>query len=643
MKTPRRTPETAAEPPPPARDGHSAARRVADDAERVIQEVTDPSTAEGVHPALLPGLGVEQTHSTFRTSWPVFAIAAVFVVGLLGWGVVAPESLSSASTAGLAWVSRSFGWMFGLLTVTVFVFMMWLGFGRYRAVRLGQDHEKPEFSTGSWVAMLFSAGMGIGLLFYGPYEPITYFLDLPPAFADVPAESDHAMHVAIAQTLFHWGPVAWAYYALVGGAVAYAAYRKGRSPLISSLLEPIFGERTKGGLGGVVDAFAIIVTLFGTAVSLGIGALQIGRGIEIVSGAGPMTNGALVAIIAILAIGFIFSAVSGVKRGIRALSNINMVVAGLLGLFVFVAGPTVLILNLIPGAFMTFLAEGFTLMAQSGATSPDAQSFMDSWTTYYWAWWVSWTPFVGLFIARISRGRTLREFVVTVIVVPSTVCLVWFTVLGGTAMWLEQTTGALSSAESPQDMLFTLLHQLPAGTLTSVVAMVSIVIFFVTSADSASIVMSSQSQHGNPTPSRWTTIVWGVALAAIAGVLLVAGGAVALSGLQSLVIITALPFAFVVMLIMVAWAKDLARDPQTLRRRYAREALSRGVRSGIEEHGDDFVVGVVSAAHEDGAGAWLDSEDPALSDWYSPHEEEPAAGEPDGHGDAVHEPVPTRS
>lgn len=597
------------------------------------------------HPALLPGLGVENTRSNFGTNWGVFAFAAVLVAGVIAWGALAPDSLAAASDAGLAWVSGSFGWMFGLLTAAVFGFMMWLGFGRYRNIRLGQDNEKPEFSTVSWIAMLFSAGVGIGLLFYGPYEPMTYFLDLPPAFENLAPGSNQAMHAAIVQTLFHWGPMAWAYYALVGGAVAYAAYRKGRTPLISSLLEPIFGERTKGWLGAVVDSFAIIVTLFGVAVSLGIGALQIGRGVEIVSGAGPLGNTAVIGVIAVLSVAFIVSAVSGVKRGIRALSNINMVVAGLLGIFVFVVGPTAFVLNLFQGSLMTFIGDSFRLMAQTAATTSDAQAFMDGWTTYYWAWWVSWTPFVGLFIARISRGRTLREFVTTVIVTPSLVCLVWFTILGGTSMWMEQANGALSSAESPQDMLFTLLRELPGGTFTSIVAMISIVIFFVTSADSGSMVMASLSQRGNPNPSRWVTVVWGIALATIAGVLLVGGGSVALNGLQSLVIITALPFAGVVMLVMVAWAKDLARDPLTLRRRYAREAIVQGVRTGIEKHGDDFVVGVVRTEGADkGAGAWLDSEDPALTEWYRPeHAETPAIGSVDPMaGAAEPEPVGSR-
>ncbi|WP_343035177.1 BCCT family transporter [Cellulomonas septica] len=597
--------------------------------------MTSPDTVGTPHPALLPGIGVERTHRTFGVDRAVFATAAALVVGVIAWGVLSPAGLARVADAGFVVVTHDFGWFFGVLTVTVFLFMMWLGFGRHRAVRLGQDGEKPTFSTVSWVAMLFSAGIGIGLLFYGPLEPMAFFLDLPPAFARTEAGSDRAMHLALAQTLFHWGPVAWAYYALVGGAVAYAAYRKGRTPLMSALLEPIFGKRSEGPLGKVVDVFAIVVTLFGTAVSLGIGALQIGRGVEIVGGVGPLGNGVIVGIIAVLAVAFILSAVSGLKRGIRALSNVNMALAGLLGIFVLVVGPTVLILNLVPGVLMTFIGELPTLMAQSAATSPEAQTFMSSWTTYYWTWWVSWTPFVGLFVAKISRGRTLREFVTTVIVVPSAVCLVWFTILGGTTMWLEQTGAAISDAASGQDMLFAVLHELPLGAVTSVLAMVSIVIFFVTSADSASIVMASLSEQGNPAPRRSTTVVWGVALATIAAVLLVGGGQLALSSLQNLMMVSALPFAVVVILVMVAWAKDLARDPLTLRRRYAREALDQGVRAGIEEHGDDFVIGVVATEPNEGAGAWLDTDDPVLTDWYPVDAGDATAGAaPWGDGEA---------
>ena len=625
------------EPTHPEGGHRTAAQRAR--ATQILKEVTSPQTVGSPHPALLPGIGVEQTHPRFGVDKLVFAVAAGLIAGIIVWGVVSPSGLSAFAAAGYTFVTEDFGWFFGVLTVVVFGFMMWIGFGRHRAVRLGQDDEGPEFSTVSWVAMLFSAGIGIGLLFYGPLEPMSFFLSPPPVFTDTVAPgSEQAMHVALAQTLFHWGPVAWAYYALIGGAVAYAAYRKGRTPLMSALLEPIFGQRTHGALGKVVDIFAIVVTLFGTAVSLGIGALQIGRGVELVAGIGPLGNGAIVGIIVVLSVAFIFSAVSGLKRGIRALSNINMALAGLLGLFILVVGPTVLLLNLIPGVLMTFVGELPAMMGQSAASAPGAQDFMSAWSTYYWAWWVSWTPFVGMFIAKISRGRTLREFVTAVIVVPSAVCLVWFTIVGGTTMWLEQTGAGISQAESGQDMLFLLLNELPFGAVTSVAAVVSIVIFFVTSADSASIVMASLSEQGNPEPRRWTTVLWGVALASIAAVLLVGGGQVALGGLQSLMIVAALPFTLVVILVMVAWAKDLARDPLTLRRRYAREALEQGVRAGIEEHGDDFVIGVVATEPDEGAGAWLDTDDPVLTDWYQPEEQaETADDAPDGgDGDPDH-------
>ncbi|ACZ31279.1 choline/carnitine/betaine transporter [Xylanimonas cellulosilytica DSM 15894] len=585
---------------------------------RLLHEVSLPQIAEGLHPALLPGISVEDNDHRFGVNKAVLGIAFGLVVGVIAWGVLAADSLHDASEVAFAVVTEDFGWFFGVLMLAVFGFMMWLGFGRYRSIRLGQDGEQPEFSTASWVAMIFAAGIGIGLLFYGPLEPTTHFTALPPTFEGVEPGSDQAMHLSLAQTMFHWGPIAWSIYALVGGAVAYASFRKGRAPLMSALLEPIFGARTRGPLGAFVDIFAIIVTLFGTAVSLGIGTLQIGRGVEIVAGIGPLGNAALVGIIALLGVAFVVSAVSGVKRGIRVLSNVNMVLTGAIALFVFVAGPTVLLLNLLPGALMTFLGEFPALAAQSGATSEDAQSFMSGWTTYYWAWWVSWTPFVGLFIAKISRGRTLREFVLTVIIVPTLVCLVWFTVLGGTSMWLEQAGAAMTDSESGQDMLFALLDNLPAGVVTSAIAMVCVGIFFVTSADSASIVMASLAEKGNPAPRRWNTIVWGSALAVIAAVLLVGGGSAALSGLQNLMMVTALPFAFIIVLVMVAWSKELARDPQTIRRRFARVALARGVREGIEQHGDDFVVGVVKAHPEKGAGAWLDTDDPGLTAWYSP-------------------------
>lgn len=567
------------------------------------------------HPALLPGIGVADSDRRFGTDWWVFGAAAVFIVIFVGFGLLAPETLGEAASVSVHWVSNHFGWLFSSLTIMVFVFMLVVGFSAKGRIRLGRDDEKPEFSTFSWVAMMFSAGMGIGLLFFGPYEPLAFFLDQPPAF-DLYEGSIASMRAAMAQTLLHWGPMAWSYYALVGGAIAYSTYRRGRSSVISAIFEPIFHERLKIPFGRVIDIFAILVTLFGTAVSLGLGALQIGRGIEIVGGIGKVGNTVVVALMVVLTIAFIFSAVSGVKRGIRALSNINMMLALGVGVFVFITGPTLFLLDFIPSALIAFFYELGPMLGQFASADTATADFMESWTTYYWAWWVSWTPFVGMFIAKISRGRTLREFVIVVIIVPSIVCLLWFGTLGGTSMWMEAHGYTISGADSSQDILFEVLGNLPLPIVLSVIAMLSLVVFYVTSADSASIVMASISEKGKPTPSRAITIIWGVGLSATAITLFLAGGEDALSALQALVTISALPFAVVLLFLMYAWWKDLSSDPLIMRREFAQVAIDEGIRRGIREYGDDFVFSSGPSQPHEGAGAWLDSHDPNLTQWY---------------------------
>ncbi|WP_010542166.1 BCCT family transporter [Dietzia alimentaria] len=598
------------DPVEPSADG--GASRPREKVRRVVDEVTTPGL---VHPALIPGIGVDRTSRVFSTNIGVFVIAGLAVAGVILWAVISPDSVSTVGDASLAWVTANFGWMFGVLAIVCLLFMLVVGYGKTGGVRLGADDESPEFTTVSWVAMLFSAGMGIGLLFYGPYEPLVYFLDPPEGFTADPA-SVEAMQSALAQTALHWGPIAWSFYALVGGAIAYSAYRRGRAPLISAIFEPIFGSRTNGPLGAAIDVFAILVTLFGTAISLGIGALQIARGTEIVTGWGPLGNGFIVGAMVVLTVAFIISAVSGIKRGIRALSNINMIIAGALAIFVLVTGPTIFLLNFIPAGAIDFVRELGTMLMRNPTQSEDAAEFMGAWTTFYWAWWVSWTPFVGMFIAKISRGRTLREFVTVVIMVPSTVCLLWFGILGGTSMWMSSNGQGMDGSRPPEAMLFDMLGNLPLGAITSVAALISILVFFVTSADSASIVMGSITQRGKPDPSSWVTVVWGVMLGGTAISLLLAGGEDALGGLQSIMVVSALPFAFVVIGMMFAWWKDLSTDPYIMRRKYGRLAIAEGVRLGIAEHGDDFVFGSSEVAANKGAGAWFDSTDPVLSQWY---------------------------
>lgn len=569
-----------------------------------------------LHPALLPGISAPESNKRFGIDGWILGIAGAFVVALIVFGIVDAESLGRLSNTAVTWVSRDTGWLFSALTVAVFVYMLVVGYSKKGRIKLGADDDEPEFTTLSWIAMLFSAGMGIGLLFFGPYEPLAFFLNPPPAFSGVEAGTTQAMYGAIAQTVLHWGPFAWSYYALVGGAIAYSTYRRGRLPLISAILEPIFSERLQVPLGRVIDIFAILVTLFGTAVSLGLGALQIGRGIEIVGGIGKLGNAAIVTIMVVLTVAFIFSAVSGVKKGIRILSNVNMFLAISIGIFVFIAGPTLFILNFLPSAVTSFFTDLGPMLTVSSSTSPAAAEFMASWTTYYWAWWVSWTPFVGMFIARISKGRTLREFVTVVIVIPSIVCLLWFSVMGGTSMWMESQGMNISGAEASQDVLFRVFDNLPGTMIVSIVAMISLGVFFVTSADSAALVMATITEKGRAKPSKPITIMWGLALAGTAVTLLIAGGEDTLSALQALVTVSALPFAIILIALMVAWWKDLSTDPLVLRQEYATVAIDQGVRQGIREHGDDFVFSAGAVEPKNGAGAWLDTEDPALTEWY---------------------------
>ncbi len=319
------------------------------------------------------------------------------------------------------------------------VFVIWLALSRFGNIPLGRDDEEPEFRTVSWIAMMFSAGMGIGLMFYGVSEPISHFVD-PAAGHRRGRTTPRPSQNAMATTLFHWTLHPWAIYAVVGLAIAYGVYRKGRLQLISAAFEPLLGERAHGPGGKVIDMLAIFATLFGSAASLGLGALQIRSGLEIVAGLGDVGNGVLVGIIAVLTAAFV--AVRGLRASPRASSGSPTSTwcwPSALALFVFVVGPTVFILNLIPTSIGSYVADLPMMAARTGAEGGETSDWLAAWTVFYWAWWISWTPFVGMFIARISRGRTIRQFVTGVLLVPSLVSLVWFCIFGGAAIDLQQT------------------------------------------------------------------------------------------------------------------------------------------------------------------------------------------------------------
>ncbi|KUI23859.1 choline transporter [Mycobacterium sp. IS-1742] len=555
-----------------------------------IDAIKSPTDEAIPHPVLDIPVRHEAYTGSRGLDWIVFGVTAVIAVAFLVWGFISTDSLATASGNALTWVMDNTGWLFVLTASGFVVFVLWLALGRYGNIPLGRDDEEPEFRSVSWVAMMFSAGMGIGLMFFGVAEPLTHFATPPPGVG--PEGGSEAVQSAMATTLFHWTLHPWAIYAVVGLAIAYGVYRKGRLQLISAAFEPLIGSRANGPWGKVIDMLAIFATLFGSAASLGLGALQIRSGLQIVGGIGETGNAVLIVIITALTVAFVLSAVSGVARGIQWLSNINMVLALLLALFIFVVGPTVFILNLLPTSMGSYLADLAMMSARTGAEGSDVDTWLQSWTIFYWAWWISWTPFVGMFIARISRGRTIRQFVTGVLLVPSLVSLVWFCILGGAAIDTQEGGVDLAGQGSNEEQLFALLEQFPIATVASVLVMVLVAIFFVSGADAASIVMGSLSERGTIRPTRGVVIFWGVTTGAVALVMLLVGGADALTGLQTITIIAALPFVLVMVGLAVALVKDLRHDPLVVRKKYAAEAVDSAVIHGVTEHGDDFIISV---------------------------------------------------
>ncbi|MCD4523476.1 BCCT family transporter [Nocardioides sp. cx-173] len=543
------------------------------------------------HPALEPPSTAAKDPAHPQLDRVVFAVTAVIAIAFVIWGLVNTESLATASDKSLTWTVTNLGWLFTILASGFVVFVLWLAASKYGDIPLGGDDEEPEFRTVSWVAMMFSAGMGIGLMFYGVSEPLSHLVTPPPGTGEL--GNDQAVQTAMATTLFHWSFHPWAMYAVVGLAIAYGVFRKGRRQLISAAFAPLIGERRAAGPAGrVIDILAIFATLFGSAASLGLGALQIGSGLEIVAGIGTVGNGVLVGIIVVLTICFIVSAVSGVAKGIQWLSNTNMVLAVALALFVFLVGPTVFILDLIPTTFGSYVSDLGTMAARTGASGGDGMSeWLSAWTIFYWAWWMSWTPFVGMFIARISRGRTIRQFVTGVLLVPSLVSLVWFAVFGGAAIHAQEAGIDLAGEATPEGQLFALLETMPWATVTSVLVMVLVAIFFVSGADAASIVMGTLSQNGTIEPSRLNVVFWGVATGGVAAVMLLIDED-ALTGLQNLTIVAAVPFALVMVGICWALLRDLRRDPMMVRRAYGAQVVDDAVVSGVIMHGDDFALTV---------------------------------------------------
>jgi glycine betaine transporter len=485
---------------------------------------------------------------------PVFAVAAGISVAFVLVGVLFKDDLATVVGDVLPWILENLGWLFVLSTAAFLIFVVFLAVTPYGRLRLGKDDDRPEFRTASWIAMMFSAGMGIGLMFFGVAEPISHLAAPPLGLAR--AGTEEAAARSIEYTYFHWALHPWALYAVVGLALGYFCFRKGLPNLISSVFYPVLGERVNGPIGKGIDILAIFATMFGSATSLGLGALQINGGLNFVWDV-ERSNGLAVVIIAVLTLLFVISAVSGVERGVQWLSNFNMVVAVALVLFILIVGPTVFIFGtLVQGTgdyFGGLVGRSFQTGAFGGA------EWLGSWTIFYWVWWMSWTPFVGTFLARISRGRTIREFVIGVLLIPSGVSFVWFAILGGTAIDLQLSGQAnLSDAVAqPEVALFTLLEEFPLATITSFVVIVLVAVFFVSGADAASIVMGMLTCRGILEPPRAIVAFWGTAMGGVAITLLLAGG---LETLQQAAIVAGAPFALVMIGVCVSFFKALREE-----------------------------------------------------------------------------------
>lgn len=569
-----------------------------------------------MHPGLVPGLSIEEQRNTFGMNKALFATTAALIVAFIAWGIIDPDSVGTVSSTMFGWAIENLGWLLNIVMILGLAVMTYLAFSRFGRIKLGKDDEEPEFALFSWVAMMFGAGIGVGIFFFGPSEPLSHYLTPPPHSVD--PETPEALHLSMAQSHFHWGLMIWALYAMVGGALAYSSYRRGRVTLLSSVFKSLIGsDRSEGLAGSIIDMMAIIATLFGTAATLGLSAIQIGQGVQIVSGVSEVTNTVLIVIIGILTACFIVSAVSGVSRGIRYLSNVNITLTLGLFLFVFLLGPTLFLLNLVPAGILSYADNLLDMMSRGLSWGQDTIEFQAVWTSFYWAWWIAWTPFVGMFIARISRGRTIRQFALVTTLAPTFILILAFTIFGGTAIsFSRENIPGFDGSASSENVLFSLFDNLPLGTITPFLIIFVLAVFFITSADSASVVMGTLSEKGNPAPNKLIVVFWGLCMMGIAVVMLLVGGETALTGLQNLTILIAIPFSVVLVGLAVAFLKDLSTDPAAIRRTYAQTAIKNAVVKGLEEHGDDFEISVAPSTDGRGAGADFDSTSEKVTDWY---------------------------
>ncbi len=491
---------------------------------------------------------------------PVFFISAglILLVCLYGAGLSEHAAVTFSSTQ--RWLVTNFGWFYMASIAFFFGFVVYLAFSRFANIKLGPDDSEPDYSYISWFAMLFSAGMGIGLLFFGVSEPLTHFAQPPSGIGGTTAAANRAMEI----TFFHWGLQAWSVYIVVGLSLAYFSFRHGLPLSVRSALYPLIGDRIYGPIGHAVDIFAVLGTMFGVATSLGLGVMQVNAGLNFLFGVEISTYVQILLIVFITGMATI-SVVAGLDAGIRRISELNLLLALVMLVFILVAGPTATLLSALMQNVGGYLSSMVDMTFNLYAYEP--KEWMGDWTLFYWGWWISWSPFVGMFIARISRGRTIREFIIGVLLVPAGFTFLWLSLFGNTALTMELADSGINlvtaALEDSPTALFVMLGQLPWSNVMSLVATLLIITFFVTSSDSGSLVIDIITSGGNEDPPVWQRIFWAVTEGAVAAALLLAGG---LSALQAAAISSALPFAFVMLFMCYGLYKGLQLE--TIRRPY---------------------------------------------------------------------------
>ncbi|ASB49886.1 BCCT family transporter [Alkalitalea saponilacus] len=490
----------------------------------------------------------------FDIHGPVFWPATILIILFIGITLIVGEPMAQIFSSTQSAISSNFGWLFIIAVNFFFIFSLYIGFGKYGNIRLGGDDAEKEFSTPAWFAMLFSAGMGIGILFWGVAEPVFHYMNPPFGEGSTLESAEKAMNL----TFLHWGFHAWGIYALVGLSLAFFAFNRKQPLTIRSVFLPLLGKRVNGPIGNIIDVFAVLATLFGLATSLGLGVKQVSGGLHHVFGT-PNTVAMQVFLIIGITLIATISVVTGIKKGVRFLSEWNLRIAAILLLLVLIVGPTLFIFKSFIQNIGNYLNE--MLLVSTWTEAYRDRGWQGSWTVFYWAWWISWSPFVGMFIARVSKGRTIREFIFGVLLVPSLITFLWLTAFGGSAIWLDLKGVVPGLGErivaDESTALFVFFENFPLSTIASIIGILLVMSFFVTSSDSGSLVIDSITAGGKLDAPVGQRIFWANTEGAVAAVLLIGGG---LTALQTAAVTTGLPFLIILLVMIYSLNKGLKSE-----------------------------------------------------------------------------------